>query len=68
MVFQLPQTLNPSVLEVALLIRIEFSPFFVFELVVEINNEKRMNKVQKGIANIGFILEINGQIQKVISL
>ena len=61
------KSLDTSVLDITLLVRVELGPLSTLEFVVEVENEQWMNEVNESITNIGLVHKIYGQIQKVIS-
>jgi len=59
-------SLNPSVSDFTDLQGIEHGPLLVMKLLVERMDITQINKIDKSVADITVILEINGQIEKII--
>lgn len=58
-------TLNPCIVYLTDLFRIEPSPFLIIESLIEKLNVFQINEVDKGVTYIALIKEINGQIEKI---
>ena len=66
MVLKLLQALDSAVLDVTDLVRVEFGPLPLVELLGEVEDEQRVHEVKERIAHIRLVLEVNWQVQKVV--
>ena len=67
MVLKLVNSLNTSILDVTLLVRVELGPLPVLEFVIEVQNEQGMHEVDESVADICLVDEIYWQVQEIIS-
>jgi hypothetical protein len=58
--------LNTSVSDLAHLLTVEFFPFLIVKIFIKERDRAWICEIDKGIANITFVLEVDGQIKKVI--
>lgn len=64
--FKIFNALNSSIPNVADLVRIKLKPSSIVKFSKEVKNEERVNKIYKGIPNIGLVNEVNRQIKEII--
>jgi len=66
MSFKKFNSLYSSVLDITLLIRLEFGPLPILKLFDKVQYEKRVYKVYKCVSHICLVLEVNWQVQEVV--
>lgn len=63
---QVVQALKAPVLDVTSLFRVEFLPSSIVEFVEEIEDEEVVHKVDEGVAHVGRVLEVDGEIEEIV--
>lgn len=58
--------LDTRVGDLALLLRVELLPFLVVELLIERNQRLAVHEVNKSIAHVALVLEVDGEIEEVV--
>jgi len=59
--------LDAGILDFADLLTVKSLPPFRVKLLIEGNDSRGVEEIDKGVAHIAFVLKVDGQIQKVIS-
>jgi len=59
-------SLNSGVSDRAHLLAVELLPFLVVELVIEVRDLERRQKIDESITDVALILEVDGQVKEVI--
>ena len=67
MILTIRLALDPCIPDLANLHRIKHSPLFIMKFLTERKDITQINKIDKSVANIAIVLEINRQIEEVIT-
>ena len=63
---QVCDSLKSPVSDVAKFLGGELAPFTVLELPLEFKDEQRVEEVDESVADVGFVYEVNGQIDEIV--